>query len=58
MPRAARRRNEEEAPMPEKIQGGFGTVMASGLPYVIVNIIVWPPLLVLFMALHLPLGPG
>ena len=39
-------------------KAGIGTVTATMLPYSIVNLLVWPLLLVAWMLLGWPLGPG
>ena len=37
---------------------GIGTVIATMLPYTIVFLVIWSILLVIWMLLNIPLGPG
>ena len=39
-------------------QSGIGTVVATMLPYTVAFLVVWSVLLVVWMMLDLPLGPG
>ena len=39
-------------------KAGIGTLTATMLPYTLTNAVVWPLMLVLWVWLHLPTGPG
>jgi len=39
-------------------KSGIGTVVATMLPYTVVFMLVWSVLLVVWMLLGLPVGPG
>lgn len=39
-------------------KAGIGTVIATMLPYTVVFLVVWSLLLVVWMLLGLPVGPG